>query len=357
MLGKFSQMQIVTPAMSGGTMMIRAALIAALLCAAPAQAQEISLRFHQFVSPLANIPAHLLKPWGARLEAASGGRLKIEFYDSMVLGGKPADLYDQAKDGIVDIVMTLPGYTPGRFPRSEVFELPFFVRDNIAASKALMTMIDEDLSKSEFSDVHILAAWLHGPGVLHTNQPIRSLDDLRGLQIRAPGRLAGQLLSALGAVPVGMALTAVPENLTNGVINGALIPWDIAPSIRLAELIGHHTEFGGDTAIYTAELVIVMNKASYDALPDDLRAILDAESGVVLSELAATIQVGGDAPVRAAALERGNDVTVLDAAETERWKAAAQPVREAWLAEMQAQGIDGAALIARAEALMAQFGG
>src|SRR6188472_82753 len=104
--------------------MIRAVLIACLLCAAvSAQAQQITLRFHQPVSAMANIPAHLLKPWGARLEEASGGRLKVEFYDSMVLGGKPADLYDQARDGVVDMVMTLPGYTPGRFPRSEVFEL------------------------------------------------------------------------------------------------------------------------------------------------------------------------------------------------------------------------------------------
>jgi TRAP-type transport system periplasmic protein len=336
--------------------LFRAAVLIAVTQAASAQ-DSVTLRLHQPISAQATIPSQLLRPWAAEIEQESGGRLKIEFYDAMALGGKPADLYDQARDGAVDIALMLPGYTPGRFPRSEVFELPFIVKDTVAASQALMTMIVEDLAASEFRDVRVLAAWVHGPGVLHTNRPIGTLDDLDGLQIRAPGRLAGQLLTTLGAGVVGMPLPAVPENLMKGVINGALVPWDVAASIKLTELVHFHTEFGEGEAIYTAELLLVMNPDAYAALPDDLRAILDRHSGLALSERAARIQVGGDAPNRAIALTHGNTVTVLVAAEVARWKAAAAPVRDAWIADMTTQGIDGAALISRAQTLMAQFGG
>ena len=218
-------------------------------------------------------------------------------------------------------------------------------------------MIGEDLGATEFNEVHVLAAWVHGPGVLHTNTPITTLDDLDGLQIRAPGRLAGQLLTALGAGAVGMPLPAVPENLMKGVINGALVPWDVAASVKLTELVHFHTEFGEGEAIYTADLLLVMNKDSYAALPDDLRVILDNHSGLALSERAARIQVGGDAPNRELALTQGNTVTVLEAAEVARWKAAAAPVRAAWIAEMTTQGNDGAALITRAQDLMERYGG
>ena len=122
--------------------MIRFALAAfvAVVASIAAAQDTVTLRLHQFLPATANVPANILRPWAADLEAASGGRIKIEFYDAMALGGKPADLYDQAKDGVVDIIQVLPGYTPGRFPRSEVFELPFMMKDPVAASRALMKL-------------------------------------------------------------------------------------------------------------------------------------------------------------------------------------------------------------------------
>lgn len=339
--------------------MIRFALAVFVAAVASiAQAQDsVTLRFHQFLPATANVPANILQPWAADLEAASGGRIKIEFYDAMALGGKPADLYDQAKDGVVDIIQVLPGYTPGRFPRTEVFELPFMMKDPVAASRALMKMIDEDFASNEYADVHVLGAWVHGPGVVHTNKPVLKLEDMVGLQIRTPTRLAGEMLKLLGATPVGMPLPAVPENLTKSVINGALIPWDVTPSIKLAELVHNHTELAGPEAIYTATLITVMNKDSYAALPDDLRAIMDAKSGDYFAEFAGRTEFAVDAPIRQEAIDAGNIVTVLDAAETARWKAASAPVEAAWIAEMDGKGIDGTALIARAKELMAGFGG
>ena len=340
--------------------MLRSIIAAAALafCSTLAAAQDtITLKLHQFLPATANVPANVLRPWAAEVEKASGGRLKIEFYDAMTLGGKPADLYDQAKDGVVDIIQVLPGYTPGRFPRTETFELPFLMKDPTAASRALMQMITEDFASNEYADVHVLGAWVHGPGVLHTNKLVTKLEDMNGLQVRAPTRLAGELLTALDATAVGLPLPAVPENLMKGVINGALIPWDVTPSIKLAELVKNHAELEGPEAIYTATLIVVMNKESYAALPDDLRAILDSKSGDWFAEFAGRTEHAIDPQIRAEAIELGNTVVTLDAAETARWKAAAEPVRAAWITEMTGKGIDGAALIARAQELMAKFGG
>ncbi|MGB5557217.1 MAG: TRAP transporter substrate-binding protein [Paracoccaceae bacterium] len=327
------------------------------LSSAAALAQEITLRLHQFLPPVATLPAKVLKPWAEDLEASSGGRIKIEHFDAMALGGRPPELMDQAVDGVVDIAMTLGGYTPGRFPRSEVFELPFMMTDPVATALAYQQMVEEDFQASEFSNVKVLAAWVHGPGVIHTRDGVYKLEDMAGKQMRGPTRIINDLLSELGATPVGMPLPGIPEALSKGVITGTVIPWEVTPSIKLAELVHKHTEFSGDEALYTATFVLVMNKASYDALPDDLRAILDEKTGAALSGFAARVMDEADRPGREIAENMGNEITVLDEAEVARWKEASLPVIDRWIAEMEGQEIDGEALIERAKALIAENGG
>ena len=315
-------------------------------------AQEVTLKLHQFLPPPARIPAEILKPWAANVEKASEGRIKIEHYDAMALGGKPPELMDQARDGVVDIVMTLGGYTPGRFPKTEVFELPFIMKDSVATSLAYWEMVDTTLQNEEFKDVQILSAWVHGPGVIHSKDPIKSLADLKGKKIRGPTRVINDMLKELGATPVGMPVPAIPEALSKGVIDGTVIPWEITTALKIAELVPNHTEFAGDTAFYTAAFVVAMNKAKYDSLPDDLKAILDEQSGPVLSTLAATVMAGGDAPARAIAAERGNNIITLGPDDVGFWQAAAMPVRARWIEQMKGRDIDGAAVIAEAEALI-----
>ena len=317
-------------------------------------AQEVTLRLHQFLPPVATVPKHILKPWGDRLAELSGGRIKIEHFDGMSLGGRPSDLMDQARDGVVDMSMTVVGYTPGRFPRTEVFELPFMMTNPIATSLAYWEMVDTDFQSNEYKDLKVLGAWVHGPGVIHTKDPVNKLEDMKGKTLRGPTRVINDMLSELGAEPVGMPLPAIPEALSKGVINGTVIPWEVTPSIRLTELVKNHTEFGGPEALYTATIVLVMNKAKYDALPDDLRAILDAESGAKLSSFAAEVMEAYDKPGRDIAVKAGNNIIELDEAEVARWKEAAQPVINRWVAEMEGQGIDGKALIDQAKALIAE---
>ncbi|TMV10681.1 TRAP transporter substrate-binding protein [Arenibacterium halophilum] len=338
--------------------LLKGALAGLLLAPLPLAAQEVTLKLHQFLPAPATVPKLILKPWAEKVEAASGGRIKIDHFDAMALGGTPPSLMDQAIDGSADIIMTVVGYTPGRFPKTEVFELPFMMTDPIATSKAFMEMVETDLQAGEYADVKVLGAWVHGPGVVHTRNPVTSLDDIEGLKMRGPTRVITDMLNELGATPVGMPLPAIPEALSKGVIDGTVIPWEVTPAIKLSELVNNAVEFtNSKEALYTATIVTVMNRAAYDALPDDLRAILDAESGQKLSEFAAQVMFERDKPGRDLAESNGTKFVQLDAVEIDRWKAKSQPVVDRWIADMETKGIDGRALIDEARALIAKHGG
>ncbi|MEL7149592.1 MAG: TRAP transporter substrate-binding protein [Pseudomonadota bacterium] len=339
---------------------VKAALAGLMIAgplSAPAAAQEVTLRMHQFLPPQATLPGMILDPWARSVEEASDGRIKIEHFYAMSLGGRPPELMDQARDGVVDIVMTLPGYTPGRFPSTEVFELPFMMTDPVATSKAYWELVDTDLQDTEFADVQVLGAWVHGPGMIHSKDTVASLEDMNGKTLRGPTRVINDLLSELGAEPVGMPVPAIPEALSKGVIGGTVIPWEVTPALRLTELVNSHTEFSGEEAFYTATFVLAMNKAKYDAMPDDLKAILNAESGEKFSAFASGIMLEMDAPARAKAEAAGNTIVTLDADEVARWKEASLPVIDRWTSEMDGKGKDGSGLVEKARALIEKHGG
>lgn len=333
--------------------MIKTSIAALALAGAAtaAQAQDVTIRVHHFMSQKAPLHSQFLVPFSESVAAASDGRIKIEIFDSMSLGGRPGDLYDQALDGAVEAVLTLPGYTSGRFNETEVFELPFIMENSVATSKAFWDLIESDLQDGEFQDTKILAGWVHGPGVVHTEEPVMKLEDLSGKELRGPTRLVTDLLSELGATPVGMPLPKIPENLSKGVINGTVIPWEVTPSIKLAELVQNHTELLGDKALYTATFVLAMNWDVYDSIPDDLRAILDAETGKALSQMAGEVMAGADNFGRSKA--EANNIIQLDEAEVARWIEAAQPVYDRWIARTEGEGFDGSAAIAKAKELIA----
>ncbi len=331
-------------------------LIAALalglaVTTSPAAAQEVTLRLHQFLPETSFVPAQILNPWIAAVEEASGGRIAIEHYPSMQLGGKPGDLVDQAVDGVVDVIWTLPGYTPGRFPRAEVFELPFLVEDAEAASAAFWEMAQGPLAP-DFADLHLLGTWVHGPGVIHANKRIAAPGDIAGLRLRGPSRVTTKLLEELGATAVGMPVPAVPEALSKGTIDGALLPWEVSASLKVGEIVHHHTEFAGPS-IYTATFILAMNRDAYDALPEDLQAALDSVSGAGFSAHAGKVQQAEDIPSRAFAAGLGNEIVTIPADEIPLWETAAAPVVAGWIAEADKAGIDGAGLLDQARAAIA----
>jgi TRAP-type C4-dicarboxylate transport system substrate-binding protein len=324
------------------------------LAAGTATAQEVTLRLHQFLPAQANVPRLVLDVWADRVEAESNGRIKIERFPAMQLGGTPPELMDQVIDGVVDLAWTVNGFTPGRFPRTEVFELPFFVQDARAASYAYRMLYETQMAETDFADVVVLANWVHGPGVIHTSRPVNTIADMSGLKLRTPSRMVGQLLGILGAEPIGMPVTAIPENLSRGVIDGAVIPWEVTTALRVAELVNNHTEFENSYP-YTVTFTLSMNRERYEGLPADLREIIDRNSGVELSVFAGGEQSGADGPARQIAVDRNNNIITIPEAGVEEWRAAAQPVYDAWIADMARQGIDGQALIDEARRLMAEY--
>ena len=320
-----------------------------LCTAAGAWAQDVTLRLHQFLPEQAAVPRDVLIPWMERITEASDGRIAFEHYPAMQLGGRPPELFDQAADGVADVVWTLPGYTPGRFPRSEVFELPFMVRDAESASAALWQMYEDGAFGDEFDRVKVLGLWVHGPGVVHSAEPVVDVTDMQGLDLRTPTRVTGQLITELGGNAVGMPVPQVAESLTRGVIDGAIIPWEVTGAIRSSELVSNHTEFP-DEALYVATFLLAMNQSVYDSLPDDLKTVIDENSGAAFSEQAGAATQAADKAPRQAAMDMGNNIITLTSEQAQEWKDSAHPVIDAWIAEADAAGLDGQALVDGARA-------
>lgn len=325
----------------------------AIALSTTAMAQEVTLRLHQFLPPQATIPAKAIQPWIDKVEADSNGRIKIEHYPSMQLGGGPPALYAQARDGVVDISWVVLGYMPGRFPKTEVFELPFMVGEAEAASRAFQEYVEQN-AMDEFTDTHPIAFHTHGPGWIHSNMPSATLEDISGQKLRGPTRVITNLLAKLGATPIGMPIPAVPEALSKGVIDGTVIPWEVTAALKVPELVTNHAGFSTAPGLYTATFVLTMNNDSYNNLPDDLKAVIDANSGVEVAAAFGKAMDDGDIASRALGEKTDNTITDIDGAERARWEAAAEPVVSEWIEEMSAIGLDGQALIDAAKALIAK---
>lgn len=330
------------------------AALSTVWTAGAATAQEVTLKMHQFLPAQANVPTHILDVWADNIERDSEGRIKIERYPSMQLGGKPPELIDQVMDGVADVIWTVVGYTPGRFPRTEVFELPFMMTTPAAASRAYWEMFETHMKDTEFKDVHIVGTWVHGPGLIHTYDPVEQPDDLRGMKIRGGSRQVNALLTKLGATPVGMPVPAVPEALSKGVLDGTTIPWEVTPSLKVQDLVENHTEFAGQ-ALYTLTFVLAMNKEKYEALPDDLKQVVDQNSGLEFSVFAAKTMSKYDALAREMIDELGNNIITLDADQAAAWRDAAAPVIADWVKDMDSKGLDGQALIDEAQTLIKKY--
>lgn len=319
-----------------------------------ASASEVTLRLHQFLPAQANVPKLVLDVWADKVEADSNGEIKVERYPSMQLGGKPPELMDQAIDGVADIIWTVVGYTPGRYPSTEVFELPFMTNDAAATSYAFWKMFEKHMKDTEFKDLKILGTWVHGPGMFHTNKPVVKPADLQGMKIRGGSRLVNSLLTKVGATPVGMPVPAVSEALSKGVLDGTTIPWEVTGALKVPELVKNHTEFTG-ASLYNITFVLAMNKDKYNSLSDAQKAAVDKNSGLEFSIFAGSTQEGADVAARADAVKLGNNIITLDEAATKEWRDLTKPIYSEWVADMAKRNIDGQALIDEARALMSEY--
>ena len=319
--------------------------------------QTVTLKFHTFMAPMSNVWLTMHKPWMDKVEKDSGGRIKFEAYPAMQLGGTPVQLYDQARDGVVDIIWTLPANTAGRFPRIEVFELPFMMNNAEATSKAYWEYFQTQCP-DEFKETQVIALHVHGPGMFHSvNKQIKSAADLKGMKVRGPTRQITKMLGSVGATPVGMPLPQIPDALSKGTIEACVIPWEVVPSVKVHELTKFHSEFDNSSgALYTTTFVMAMNKAKYEGLAPDLKKVIDANSGMATSAWLGKTQQGNDPIGRKAAVDRGNTIYQFTAAQREEFVKLSSHVDEEWIADMDKRGFKGKALFDTAKALIAKHG-
>jgi len=328
------------------------------LAALPASAQEVTLKVHHFWPPGAMPPSTLLVPWCDKIAKDSGGRLKCQIYPAMQLGGTPPQLIDQAKDGVADIVWTLPGYTAGRFPLMEVFELPFMSSSAEATSRAAWEYYEKHAQK-EFPGIKMLAVNVHDNGFVNTREKqVRTMADFKGLKMRAPTRQTNKLLGALGATPVAMPLPALADALSKGVVDGYLLPWEVIPSIKAHELTRYHSETDPKSrALYTAVFTLAMNQAKYDSLPADLKRVIDQNSGANLAHAFGKQWDASAPPARKLAVERNNTFYLIPASELEVWRKATDNLDDDWVKDVTAKGNDGKALLQTARDLIKKYEG
>ncbi len=336
---------------------LKLGLLAGLMVGAlGANAQPIVLKVHHFLNAQTIQHTTMLKTWCDNIARDSKDRLQCQIYPSMQLGGTPPQLYDQARDGVIDVAWTLPGYTAGRFPKMEVFELPFMMTNAEATSRATWDYYEKN-ALDEFKDVKVLAMHVHGPGNIFTaKKQIKTMADIKGLKLRAPTRMTTKLLAKMGATPVGMPVPAVPDALSKGVIDGAVIPYEVAPSIKIDEL----AKFTAETdraapALYTTVFVVPMNKAKYESLPADLKAVIDKNSGREFSAFLGKTQAGNDVPGKEKLIAGGHTVTVIDKKELDTWKQASDSIDDEWVADMTKRGYDGKALLKDAQDMIKKY--
>jgi TRAP-type C4-dicarboxylate transport system substrate-binding protein len=337
--------------------LLKIAALSATLVAGAVSAQTITLKVHHFLGPQSIQHTTMLKTWCDNIARDSNNRLNCQIFPAMQLGGSPPQLYDQAKDGVADVVWTVAGYSANRFVRSQVFELPFMMTNAGATSRAAWDFVQKH-AMDEYKDVKLLAVHVHGPGVLFTkNKPITKIEDLRGMKMRGPTATVTKMLANMGATPVGMPVPQVPEALSKGVIDGAVIPYEVAPGLKVNELTKFASETPkGSPALYTTFFVVPMNRARYDSLPADLKAVIDKNSGRELSAFLGSTQEGNDVPGRKAFVETpGYTITQIPAAEVDRWKKATDNLDDEWVADMNKRGFNGKAMLEDARALVQKY--
>jgi TRAP-type C4-dicarboxylate transport system substrate-binding protein len=238
-----------------------------------------------------------------------------------------------------------------------VFELPFMMNNAEATSKAYWEYV-QTVAPDEFKETQVIALHVHGPGVIHTaEKAVRNVNDMRGLKVRAPTRQVTKLVGSLGATPVGMPLPQIPDALSKGTIQGCVIPWEVVPSVKVHELTKFHAEFdpaGG--ALYTTTFVMAMNKNKYNALPPDLKKIIDANSGLATSGWLGKVQQGGDPAGRKSASDRGNNIFTVSANDAQEFRRRSRQIEVEWVEDMNKRGFDGRKLLETARALIEKHG-
>ncbi|SHF27491.1 TRAP-type C4-dicarboxylate transport system, substrate-binding protein [Marinomonas polaris DSM 16579] len=295
--------------------------------------QTYTLRLAHFW-PANSSVGNVIQDWADSIENDSNKQLKIEIYPSQTLA-KAAQSYASTVNGIADITVTAQGYMAGRFPLTQVVELPGLITTAENSSCAIQKLYDNKLISSEYTDTHPLFLFVHGPGHLHTSEKqILEPSDLEGMRIRRATTVVADLLSSMNANPVGMPAPDTYQSAQRGVIQGVAFPWQAMKDFRLNELLTHHTEIG----LYTLSFITTMNKRAYNNLPDNLKKIMDKHSGEHWSRVMGKALDNLDAAGRKEALEAGHTIEIISNVNTNPvWGPITKKVIASYISDMKNQ--------------------
>ena len=313
-----------------------------------ASSQETTvLRFSHFYPSTSDINEQIFEPWAKKIEADSNGRLKVEVYPSATIS-KADTAYESAVKGTIDIGSQVQGYTSGRFPLSQIAELPGLSNSSTQTGCMLQTLYDNGAIASEYDDSHLLFMFATGPGTLHsTNKLIKTPEDMRGMRIRRPSAVAGDIIESMGASPVGLPATDIYTSLQRGVVDGLSFPWEAMATFKLDELTKYHTNM----PFYSSALMVTMNKDKYEGLPEDLKQVIDDNSGMALSKKVGAMWDKTYSVQLQAARDKGDEVIdILDPLNDPDWKGPLEKGTQKYLDDVNALGLDADGVYEKAKA-------
>ena len=314
-------------------------LLATCVAAAATAAYADTLRMAHFWPSGSEVNQEIFEAWAASLEEATNGAVTVENYPSQTLG--PSDqAYQGAVNGISDIAITMQGYTSGRFPLSEIVQLPGVSASSSQGSCVLQSLYDEGLISDEYDDVKVLYMFATGPAYLHTRgDELQTPDDLRGLRIRRPSDVAGEMLERLGAQPMGMPAPDIYTSMQRGVMDGLSFPWQAMKTFGINELAEYHLE----VPYYTGVAMAVMNLDSYERLAPEAQEAIDAHTGMEWAARAGEVYDRLDREGREEAVAQGGAIhTVEDPLNDPEWAEPLQEGTEGYLSRLEERGIDNA---------------
>jgi TRAP-type transport system periplasmic protein len=323
-------------------LMIAAFGIMTLLPPAPVGAETIELKFAQPFSPKHTMQKKVFEPWAEKISKMTNGKVKVTFFPGGALGKTP-DHYGLAEKGIADIIYVLQDYTPGRFPMTSVFELPF-MSTSAQKTSAAMWKVYEQFPKfrKEYGKVKVLALFCHDPGGFNTvKTPIKTIEDFNGMKFRTANPHVTKALKLFKAVPVNMPVTDTYTALERGVVDGTVLPWEGNFIFKLAELL----KYGTEADFYTMTMMVVMNKRKYDSLPDDVKKAIDETTGLVMSEECGKVYDQVRPIMKKLCEKKGMKAIQMDPGQTDRLKKMTMPLRDEWVKQMEKRGFPGQAVL------------
>ncbi|SHI38496.1 TRAP transporter substrate-binding protein [Desulfofundulus thermosubterraneus] len=294
-------------------------------------AKPIVLKY-AFFAPANTFPAKQMEKWKEELEKRTNNKVKVELFPGGTLL-TAQNMYDGVKNGVADIGLSCPTYEPGRFPLLAISDLPSGFPNSRVASRVVFDLIKE-FPPDAFKDFKIITAFATEPARLMVTEPVTNLHDLKGKQIRISGALT-PVLKELGASPVGMPMSEVPEALQTGIIKGLVSSREVLMDLKLAEKLKYTTDY----PLTVTSFVAVMNKDVWNSLPPDVQKVIDDLS----LEMAIWTGEYMDNHVKEALewskKEHGLQIITLSPEEKAAWDKILKPIQDKYVEELKAKGL------------------